>query len=114
MDRSKKQLLYSNVFIKPDFISLCEQEFFFSVATGAQREGDPWSFAPPRSGTTGRPRPQSEKKKKRKKKKKKKERKKERLKIWKQFWSEIVVKGVREYEEKAEARTHGRSQYHYF
>ena len=80
MDRSKKQLLYSNVFIKPDFISLCEQDFFFSVATGAQREGDPWSFAPPRSGTTGRPRPQSEKKKKRKKKK---EKKKERKRDWK-------------------------------
>ena len=52
MDRSKKQLLYSNVFIKPDFISPCEQDFFFSVATGAQREGDPRSFAPPRSGIT--------------------------------------------------------------
>ena len=57
MDRSKKQLLYSNVFIKPDFISLYEREFFFSVATGAQREGDTRSFTPPRSGTTGRPRP---------------------------------------------------------
>ena len=30
----------------------------------------------------------------------------ERLKMWKKFWIEIDVKGVREHEEKAEARTH--------
>ena len=34
------------------------------------------------------------------------ERKRERLKMWKKFWIEIDVKGVREHEEKADARTH--------
>ena len=33
------------------------------------------------------------------------DRERQRLKMWKKFWIEIVV-GVREYEEKAEARTH--------